>query len=380
MERKNSKCFMMRQLVEKHKESFGKNFDDLPYLSYSGKIIKGAELSNLKSGCLIFDALGMSVACSCERRGRKILFLSRETGLPIPHREYIVRQQGEEVKGKTNEQGMAYVDIDEADCFDIHLSFFSPKKIIDTALMNLSMGEGVRPSALFWSKLQVIELYQSQAPLTIYIDDHAATREAIIRKARQSCIKLITRSDWKARPPKSVDLTENWQYHGIAIHTAGRSFACGSGVLQMQKIQNMHMNERHGADIGYHYAIDCEGNIYEGRDIRFKGEHLSKYNTGIIGVVLLENLMEPGEGNDFVGKAIKLADSIFGGLTPEVPARQVEALKKLITTLQEFFNIKTLGGHREFPRQQEGEGHFCPGNVGIKLVEQIRAETGLNRP
>lgn len=132
-------------------------------------------------------------------------------------------------------------------------------------------------------------------------------------------------------------------------------------------------------DIGYHYALDCFGNVFEGRDIRFKGESVHNYNTGVIGIVLLENMTTPREGNDGVAAIRTLLDRIGFVQRPKIIEQQQRSLRIFIDILCEFFFIKTLGGHREFPGQS-GEGKICPGNVGLALVEALRKATGLSAP
>lgn len=194
-------------------------------------------------------------------------------------------------------------------------------------------------------------------------------------------MEFIPRSDWAAHKNRPEQLKNDWNYRGIAIHTAGRSYSCGPGALQLKQIQELHMGSSRGfADIGYHYAIDCFGNVYEGRDIRFQGSHLLLYNTGNIGIVLLENLMESGEGNDWIATAKRIAKAVVGQNEPKVPPAQEENLLKFVNVLQAFFHIQVLGGHREFPNQDKGEGHTCPGNVGIQLVGRLRTATGLAKP
>lgn len=174
---------------------------------------------------------------------------------------------------------------------------------------------------------------------------------------------------------------DDWHYDKIAIHHAGRSFTCGPAALQLQDIQNLQMNRNPAAsdDIGYHYALDCFGNVFEGRDIRFKGENVHNYNTGVIGIVLLENLTEPGEGHDGVARFTKLLNSLGLNSKPQVPLKQKASLESFIAILREFFYINTLGGHREYPGQL-GEGKICPGNTGLALVNELRKSTGLSAP
>lgn len=210
----------------------------------------------------------------------------------------------------------------------------------------------------------------------ITVNDRAAVREAIIHRVIESGMNFVTRSDWAASKNRSANMKDDWNYTMIAIHHAGRSMSCGPAALQLQDIQHMQMNTKGSPkdDIGYHYAIDCIGNVFEARDIRFKGEHLKDYNTGAIGIVLLENLTVPGEG---VGVKSKFT-SLFSA-TPVAPEAQIDSARKLIFILSEFFPIKILGGHREFPHQYD-ENKICPGNVGMEVVKNLRKLTGLMEP
>lgn len=218
--------------------------------------------------------------------------------------------------------------------------------------------------------------------LTISVNDRAATRQAIINRVRQRGMNFVERSDWAAHKNRSERMNGDWDYSMIAIHNAGRSFSCGPAALQLQDIQDMQMSKKRGPfdDIGYHYALDCFGNIYEGRDIRFKGEHLYLYNTGVIGIVLLDNLTEPDEGGDGVSTVLKILDSVGLARKPKVDDRQRQSLTKFIAILRDFFHIHALGGHREFPKQEVGEGRTYPGRLGLALVKELRKSAGLNPP
>ena len=215
----------------------------------------------------------------------------------------------------------------------------------------------------------------------IKVDNRAATRQAIINHVTQNGMNFVERSDWAAHKNRSVRMRDDWDYTRIAIHHAGRSFTCGPAALQLQEIQDMQMGRSTTAsdDIGYHYALDCFGNVFEGRDIRFKGENVHNYNTGVIGIVLLENLTVPDEGRDAVAMVRKFFDAIGINKRPQVPEKQKQSLETFIAILREFFYINTLGGHREFPGQL-GEGKICPGNVGLTLVKELRKLTGLSAP
>lgn len=175
-------------------------------------------------------------------------------------------------------------------------------------------------------------------------------------------------------------MEHDWNYTMIAIHMAGRSYQCGPRALQMQQVQEMHQDKKQWSDIGYHYGVDCQGVISEGRDIRFKGSHLYKFNTGAIGIVLLENMSDGDESPGTTGKLLNFMNSmgLQKGMGP--PAPQLRALRNLICALREYFEIEVLGGHREFPRQESNEARLCPGRHGMSLVEDLRNWSGLDRP
>ncbi|KPC50287.1 peptidoglycan recognition protein family protein [Amantichitinum ursilacus] len=223
--------------------------------------------------------------------------------------------------------------------------------------------------------------YLLSPPLEITVNDRAATRDAIIKQLNRNGCNFITRSDWAAHKNKSEKMKDDWNYKNIAIHHAGRSYACGPGALQLQEIQRFQMDKSINSmdDIGYHYAVDCSGNIFEGRDIRFKGEHVHNYNTGVIGIVLLQNMSTPEEGGDSISRLRVFLKKMGYKDNIEIPENQRKALSMLIDVLSTFFHISVLGGHREFPRQL-GEGKICPGNAGLSLIKSLRKSKGLAAP
>lgn len=224
---------------------------------------------------------------------------------------------------------------------------------------------------------QEIKPGEFMCPIPISVNDRAATREAIIKKVQSLSATFVERSSWGAVKGKP-EMVMDWDYSMIALHHAGRSHSCTPGAEQMQEIQKGHLSQKYD-DIGYHYGIDCTGQILEGRDIRFQGSSVLKYNTGLIGVVLLENLTTPEEGGDWVAKGRVALDSIGYSTTNVIPAAQIDALMHLIDALKSVFVIKHFGGHREYPGQAS-EGKICPGNIGMELVKNIRAKTQLLPP
>jgi hypothetical protein len=228
--------------------------------------------------------------------------------------------------------------------------------------------------------------------VSIRVHDRAATRQAIITTLTRKGYKLIERSSWHAAQPHSIMRESHWDYQDIVIHHAGRSYSCGVPSIQgIQRAQREDMSRSEPFDdIGYHYAVSCQGEIYEGRDIRYIGEHVSAGNTGKVGIVLLADLVEAGEAYEQEYKSMTLAQRIralpqifVDGVVikhDEPTEPQVKALRVLSEVLKEFFNIVYLGGHREYQMLTNGKGRACPGKLGMAIVKSLRSELGFSAP
>jgi hypothetical protein len=227
------------------------------------------------------------------------------------------------------------------------------------------------------AKVQEVKPSQPLVPIAITVNDRAATREVIIRKVRSLGHEFVERSQWGAHKSKGP-LSDDWDYSMIALHHAGRSYACGSGVEQMLATQEDQQAEEFD-DIGYHFGIDCSGTIYEGRDIRFKGSSVLEYNTGVIGVVLLNDLTTVKEGSDLIAFWRETLENFGVNTTNQIPVPQVDVTLNLIAALKSVFVINRFGGHKEYPDQQ-AKGKICPGNIGMELVRAIREKTQLLQP
>lgn len=86
------------------------------------------------------------------------------------------------------------------------------------------------------------------------------------------------------------------------------------------------------SDIGYHYLIDRDGTVTEGRPVERAGAHASGHNQHSVGISLWG-----GHGGD-------QDDKFEDNFTPE----QDRALRRLIAQLRmEYPAIKTVRGHNE---------------------------------
>ncbi len=111
------------------------------------------------------------------------------------------------------------------------------------------------------------------------------------------------------------------------------------------------------ADIGYHFVIDADGKVYEGRPIGIEGSHVGKFNAANVGIVL---------AGDFESR-------LKNSFNPDKPtAAALAALGKLVGILAERFGIKSVWSHRERNGQAKSKATECPGGELIPHVEGLR--------
>lgn len=228
----------------------------------------------------------------------------------------------------------------------------------------------------------------ANAQVVVKVDDRAAIRQKIIVEVRRQKVSFVTRSEWKAKESKASGLAEDWDYTGIALHHAGNSYACDAdGAGKMRRVQEEHLG-RGSSDIGYHYAIDCQGVVYEGRDIRYLGAHIGRVPK-VIGIVLLADMSVRGEQRKIEGNLPWWKRSYFGALPTyddiavnhdEPTEVQINALETLTKVLRaNFRGISRFGGHREWA-SQAGGSRACPGTYGLILADMMRRNLSMVKP
>lgn len=102
---------------------------------------------------------------------------------------------------------------------------------------------------------------------------------------------------------------------------------------KVAEIRRWHVKDRGWKDIGYHYLIDRDGEVAEGRPLDVVGAHVAGHNTGTIGISLLGG--HGGNANDH----------ILDNFTPH----QEDALRTLIERLmQQYPTITKVTGHNDY--------------------------------
>lgn len=120
----------------------------------------------------------------------------------------------------------------------------------------------------------------------------------------------------------------------IIIHcTATRPnwWSSKSAKQKTAEIRRWHVQDRGWSDIGYHYLIDRDGTVTEGRSLGRTGAHAKGHNTGSVGISL------------FGGHGGNVADKFDDNFTED----QDRALRELIDTLKVDHPITKIIGHNE---------------------------------
>ena len=179
--------------------------------------------------------------------------------------------------------------------------------------------------------------------------------------------QIVSRSEWGALPPNhdavneyghaETPLESAWYvynrpldeiYNTVVIHHSATLLGANE---TMPSLQRLHLEINQWADVAYHYAIDKNGVIYEGRDIHVRGASVAGHNTGIIGVV------------------------VMGDFERDQPLDlQITVLQSLVNWLAGIYSLSHLAAHAEFNPES-----ICPGEHFVPYLDQLAQNAGLAR-
>jgi len=122
----------------------------------------------------------------------------------------------------------------------------------------------------------------------------------------------------------------------IIVHctdTRPNWWADRTSTEKVAEVRRWHMEERNWSDIGYHYLIDRDGTVVEGRPLDRVGAHVKDHNTGTVGISL------------FGGHGGTATDDFLDNFTED----QERALSNLILKLQnDYPAITKISGHNQY--------------------------------
>ena len=111
----------------------------------------------------------------------------------------------------------------------------------------------------------------------------------------------------------------------------------------VEQIRQMHLASGY-SDIGYHWYIDRDGNIFKGRDESLAGAHTTGHNTISIGVCYCGGCPP---------RSVKNWQNV--GMDTRTPAQKAALLKLLKELKHQRYPNATILGHNEFAKKP------CPG-------------------
>lgn len=105
-------------------------------------------------------------------------------------------------------------------------------------------------------------------------------------------ITVLNRQTWATRGPVLDRANRMGKIRSVTIHHDGMtpftSMLYDDTARRLESIRNSHVNNG-WADIGYHYAIDPAGRVWECRPESVQGAHVKDYNPGNLGILVLGN-------------------------------------------------------------------------------------------
>lgn len=153
---------------------------------------------------------------------------------------------------------------------------------------------------------------------------------------------LEPRDPYVPHVPEAIVVHHSWTPDVAAYFGRG-------GAESVAGIQRFHMydRERLWADVGYHFLIGPDGNVFRGRPTEVVGAHAVP-NTGKVGICLIGNHDPEGD--------------------PVSPAAWA-SLVELVAALAHRYDVpmgEALHGHREFSTKS------CPGDLVYERFSELR--------
>ena len=157
---------------------------------------------------------------------------------------------------------------------------------------------------------------------------------------------MIDRATWGAEASSGCGYDGN-KYRAAIHHTASPAGDAGQYDQRIRQIQSYHINGNGWCDIGYHFLVTQDGQLWEGRPVSYRGAHVGGNNSGNAGITMV-GCFEPGACDP----------STFGPLTPSQESEN--ALASLVGILSNQFGFEidetTVKGHQD----HAGASTACP--------------------
>lgn len=185
----------------------------------------------------------------------------------------------------------------------------------------------------------------------------ASTHESDTRRGNTASLQVVKREDWGWQSSESVPLHHTIER--ITVHHSGEDFSDTLNPVQyLRQFQEWCRVEKHWIDIPYHFLLDLQGTIYEGRPLELPGDTNTEY--------------------DVRGHALIC---VLGNYEHQViRPRQLESLVRLIAFLMRRFNVRAeaVQTHRDYTETlcpgADLYRYFSDGTVFEMLNRQLRLQ------
>jgi len=182
------------------------------------------------------------------------------------------------------------------------------------------------------------------------------TQSASLPEARVT-LGAISRSTWAKGQPIPGNMNRMLPVRYITIHHDGMtpftSTSKYSAASRLETIRKSHLRRDGGrwGDIGYHFAIDPSGRVWQGRPLMWQGAHVKAQNEGNIGIVVLGNYERQG-----------------------VNRAQTAAIESTLRSLMRKYNVPVS----RVRTHQEWAATACPGKSLQRAMVGIRGTSLRN--
>ncbi|QQE10456.1 N-acetylmuramoyl-L-alanine amidase [Planctomycetota bacterium] len=144
-------------------------------------------------------------------------------------------------------------------------------------------------------------------------------------------LEVISRASWARKGPKLSQANKMKGVSAITVHhDAIMMTKCSYQIAakRMESIRSGHAS--HWADIGYHYCIDREGRIWEGRPVGLQGAHVKKHNPHNVGIMVMGHFNNQQPSRQQLDSLTRFLKQLQGKY--RVPAKKVFTHRELMPT------------------------------------------------
>jgi hypothetical protein len=235
----------------------------------------------------------------------------------------------------------------------------------ESTQINTNQGQLARRSFLFVAAMALVGCGSKKVTSTLPSPIWSAsktpelalpTRVVSLPETRVT-LGALSRSTWAKGQPIPRNMNRMLPVRYITVHHDGMtpftSTSKSSAASRLETIRKSHIRRDGGrwGDIGYHFAIDPSGRVWQGRPLTWQGAHVKAQNEGNIGIVVLGNYERQG-----------------------VNQAQAAAIESTLQSLMRKYNVPVS----RVRTHQEWAATACPGKSLQRVMVGIRSSSLRN--